>query len=234
MATHIIRPWFFQLGDQLQWSWAPQRLSELGHDVWLSHECKCSQWVYDLVWGLNPYLKGISKDKANFGELPGFEYKNVCDNFLKNWQIITGIDPQDDYPIIYYQPKLISELQDTILIDMNCSSRKDDYSFDVLNDYLSVYRDNPRAFSIKFKSFDQGDTLYGFPTTECNSIYHYCDMIHSCKKFVCLNSGGNSLASSLKRNKNIDVDCLVTHTPTFESMYARKNFFYPNINYVWL
>jgi len=189
---------------------------------------------HGLVWLNNPYIKGITSEEANCGEIPGFEYKNLCDSFVGNWELINHLPYTNDYPIIYYPPRLIPELQDTVLIDMNCSSRKDDYSFDVLNDYLSIYRNDPRAFSIKFKLFDQGDTLYGFPATGCNGLYHYCDMIHSCKKFVCLNSGGNSLASALKRNKNIDVDCLVTHTPTFESMYARKNFFYPNINYVWL
>ena len=90
------------------------------------------------------------------------------------------------------------------------------------------------AMAIKFTYFNAEGYEYGFPKIECNSIFHYCDMIHSCKKFICLNSGGHSLASALKRNKDIDIDCLETRVPKFESMYARKNFFYPNINYIWL
>lgn len=228
----IIRAHHKGLGDSIQVSTLPQLLHQQGHDVYISSETPCNQQVYDLVWGMNPYVKGSLSLPGNCGEIPGLEYDNLCDSFIGNWEMINGLDYTNDYPIVYYQPKEIKSLKDATIIDMSCNSRNGDYNKDHLLYFASYNYSRDGALQLAGDGIYAND--YGLPALEIKDIFHLCDVIASCKKYVCLNSGGHSLASALKRNKDIDVDCIVTHTPIFESMYVRKNFFYPNINYIWL
>ena len=222
------------IGDSLQFSTLPFMFHLKGYQVWISDQSPFkSRDIFDLIWGCNRYITGISSEPANCGEIPENKYDNPCDSFIQNWEKINGLEPLNHTPIIYYKPKEIPELKDVILIDISCSSRKNDYDFNLIYEYISNEYFSSKVLSITFTYFEY-EKHFDLPEIKCDSIFHYCDMIYSCKKFVCLNSGGHSLASAIKRFKDIDVDCLVTHTPTFDSMYAKKNFFYPNINYVWL
>ena len=232
MKKRIIRVWHSGLGDALQLSTLPSLYHAIGDEVWISDKTPCNDQVYELVWGENPYVKGKTSMDANCGEIPGNEYKNLCDSFIGNWEMINGFNHTNDYPIIYYEPKIYKDLENCTLIDMSCKSRKEDYDINKLQEYLDNI-DNELVYQLSGNGI-YNDRDYGFMRMVVNTIFDLCDYINSCKKYICLNSGGHSLASALKRNKDIDVDCLVTHTPTFDSMYVRKNFFYPNINYVWL
>jgi len=230
----IIRVWHSGLGDACQLSTLPALFHSQGYEVWISDKTPCSDSIYELIFGLNPYVMGKTSENANCGEIPGFEYRDVCGSFIGSWEMVNGMSHVNDYPIVYYQPKEIEWMKDVVIIDTSCKTAKANYTIDILNEYLSVYKNNEKVYAVKFINYVSDGYDLGFPKTEIRDLFHYCDVIHSCKKFVCLNSGGHSLSSALKRNKNIDVDCLVTHAPAFESMYSRNNFFYPNINYIWL
>jgi len=230
----IIRSWHDGLGDSLQHSTLPSLFHQQGYDVYISAETPCSDEVYELVWGLSPFVKGKMDKPGNCGEIIGREPKNVCGSFIGNWEIANFLPYTNDYPIIYYQPVLCPELSDITLVDMSCktSKREGDYDENVLQEYLDKQGGGGLVQIVGEKICS--DRIYVNDTITVNNIYELCNYISSCKRYICLNSGGHSLASALKRNKHINVDCLVTDNARFRSMYERKNFFYPNINYVWL
>ena len=226
----IIRPWHGGLGDSLQLSTLPEMLSKAGHDVYISLETPFrNKEIYDLVWRMNPYVIGGLNEEGNCGEIEGFEYQDTQKSFIKNWEKVNGLKPTNNYPKIYYHPKDIVGLHDVTLIDLTCHSLAEDYMNTDMGSYIEKHK------NVMYISHGQPTmgVQYGEPF-HIDNILDYCDAVYSCKKFVCLSSGGNPLASSIKRFKDIDVDCLVTHSKTIDSMHQRKLFFFDNINYVWI
>lgn len=212
----IIRIWHNGIGDSLQFSMLPRRFSQLGHDVYISDKSPFrNSEIYDLIWGMNPYVKGISKKEANCGEIPKNVYNNTENNFIKNWERINGLEPESETPEIYYKPKYKDEYKDTVLASIGSIALHDEYNMDDVMDYVG-----------KFKNLYIGWFM---------DLYDFCDAIYSCKKYICLSSGGNSLASALKKYKEIDVECLVPEkSEMIKNMASRKHFFYDNIKYVWI
>jgi len=227
----IIRPWFSGLGDHLQHSTLPRYFSELGHEVYLSNQARArNNEIIDLVWMKNPYIKGISNTPPNAGDIPGYVYENKYGNFIMNVEAAHGLEPKNTLPEVYYIPQKYQELSKSILIDISCKSLEDKYDFDKIEKHLVQYEDE-LVYILKNKNIYPDSNNLPFMVMEVDSIYDYCDYIASCKKFVCLSSGGNSLSAALHLT---NTDCLVQHTDTIDSMYERNLYFYPNINYIWL
>jgi hypothetical protein len=70
-------------------------------------------------------------------------------------------------------------------------------------------------------------------TTE--NIFQYADLIFSCKKFICLWSGGSVLSSAIKNQykKNLEIDCFKNYKihQNF-GILDKTHFWYENINYI--
>ena len=212
----ISQPWG-GLGDNLQYSTLPELFSKKGYDVYISNNNKVrNQEIFDLVWGLNPYIKGISDDPSNAGE-----YKNI------NWppeeqneysmhriEISHGFEKTNFFPKIYYNPQIIPELNNDILIDLTGSSQVYElYKYIEYIDYFTPLIIN-RNKNIKIITFEKiqpnpiFEDVYNYlklkiPNIEylkMNSLINYCDVIKSCDTIIIVNSGINSLASAIKLN----------------------------------
>ena len=235
MGDIIIRAWHGALGDSLQHSWIPKYFTEIGHDVYVSNEIPfTNQEIKELVWLKNPYIKGFSNKKPNTGDIPEITYRNIHGQFIMNWQDCHGVMPYSLYPEIYYIPHYNPDLKNAIIIDASCGSLKKEYNKKILYEYLDKYRKSGN-FILVFDKIKTENEYYNFHTIQVNSIYTYCDIIFSCKKFVCLSSGGNSLASAIKKYRNnLSVECIMMDTPIMTSMKDQHLFIYPNIDYTWL
>jgi hypothetical protein len=222
----IIKPYFKSLGDHLQHSVFARRFSELGHRVYLSSKAEAwNKEIIDLVWYQNPYILGLSDAEPNVGDLETIPYRNYCDNFIGNWEIAHGLEPKSTKPEVYYQPNKIEWLADKVVVDISCRSLAKEYDFDKVFSYLiSHYEDMVHLKGNNICSdIEMADDL------DVANIYYYCDIITSCKKFVCLSAGGNCLASAY----DINADCIMQQTPTMLSMLERKLFMFENVNYIW-
>jgi hypothetical protein len=232
MPNKIILPYFMGLGDSLQFSTLPRKFTEAGFDVYLSNEIKFSNdGIKKLVWDLNPYIKGISNELPNAGDLDGVIYQNYGFGFIGNWEKIHELEPTSKIPDIYYYPQLNHDLADSTIIDISSKSLSKIYCVDILLEFIRKWYKNP--IFVVGKNFN-GIIGVNDKVIHINDIFQYCDIIYSCKKYVCLNSGGNSLAAGLTKYRDLDIDCIMIDSEQTRGMEVRRHFFYDCINYIWV
>ena len=215
------------LGDWLANSTLPERYNKQGDDVYLSSQCEFNNdQVKDLILK-NPYIKGISDEPYNIGSENILRNLDISKFVLYETNLVWlrefthNFDPKNSNPIIYYQPKFRKEFMDKTLIDFNSITWAEYYDFEKMGKFID---ENQDCLAINDKT---GKFKNNYITKD---IYEYIDILYSCKKFICLNSGGNSLISAIKRYRVLlEVD--VFSPPQFEEDLLGKLFKFPNINY---
>lgn len=204
----IEQPWG-GLGDNLQYTTLPELYTTLGYEVYISSKnAYRNPEIYDLVWKLNPFIKNISDETPNAGACKYFEglHKSISEHSIRNIEYAHGITfGSEKYPKIYYNPKVIQDLSNTLILDItNISSH---ITFDIsliekqLTKIMKLYP-NLKPLKITFKNIKNRD-LQSLTCDEyiINNIYEYCDVINSCKIFVSPPSGNYCLASSIKQDR---------------------------------
>jgi hypothetical protein len=221
----IYQPWG-GLGDNLQFSTLPKLYSELGYDVYISvSNVYRNPEIYDIVWKNNPYIKGISDLTPNAGSCKGCDY--ISQHYIKNIELSHNITHgTEKYPMIYYTPKKIESLYNTIIYDTTSTSStySDDFIKTRFTSILEQYN-NCEKKQIYFKKI-QNRIIPELQTDmiEVDDIYHYCDIIFSCKAFICTFSGSAVLASAIKNNRSTpEIYCF--HNKT-EHIYIFDNIQY--------
>lgn len=204
----------------------------MGYDVYVSNRIPYrNDGIRKFVWETNPYIKGFSDKEPNCGET--FVYKQKHAGYMGNWQIAHGITPVVRYPLVYYTPKKDKQAVDRILLDVTCTSLKDDYNPEQIKEYLDK---NYKKEEILLTCFDDGISismllLEGYDMIFVKDLFHYSDLINSCKKYVCLFTGGMVLASALQKKQT---DCLCVDNPKMRVTEYSSHYFFDNINYIWL
>jgi len=160
------------LGDNLQFSTLPEVGAKLGYEVWISnHNFYRNEDIKDLVWGLNPHIKGFTDERGNMPSHINYDPKN---NIITDWEIRLFGKAYNDSPKLYYETKIVESVKDKTLIDANAISSPIDFSYIVDN--------NPHATLLNSKK-ENMESLF---TTD---IYNWVDVITSCKRFLCQYSG---------------------------------------------
>lgn len=233
------------LGDNLQFSTLPELFSKKGFDVYISiNNIVRNQEIFDLVWGLNPYVKGVCNDSEGFtvGSNMQRSWPKAEDNyyFINRIEIAHGHSPQNLYPKIYYNPKLINDYFKYTIIDVTGESQSFDLKFEYLQKYINDYIINKNIASenvriIGFNNLKKRDNIIYFPnycTLYIENIYEYCDIIHSCENYLTSNSGAHSLASAIKQeNERPNIVCW-NHWENWPECFEKGYYCYPNVNYV--
>jgi hypothetical protein len=222
----IGQPWG-GLGDNLQFSTLPQLYSEQGYDVYISNQNAIrNQEIYDLIWGMNPYIKGTLNSPPTAGACKGFH--RHTDNPMKNMELMHGLsNGTQKYPIIYYKPKLISDLSNCLLFDTTSIAQKYRNKRIISDEFANVFSKYPHLDKkrVVFKHLpNRDDPPFDTDTIEVNSIYEYCDMIYSCNVFLCLLSGQSALASAIKQDNP---------TPIIHSVLPSSNHYPRGLMYVF-
>jgi hypothetical protein len=211
----IYQPWG-GLGDNLQFSTLPRLYTEKGYDVYISKDnVYRNPEIYDLVWACNPYVKGISDSPSNAGSCRGITIFNQ-ENCMKNMELTHGLSHgTSKYPEIYYQPKILPELENVLLYDMTSisSSYSDKFIEQRFQPIFEKY-DNLERKKVVFSNIKNRDVSdLKDESIQINSIFEYCDVIASCKVFLCLFSGSSVLASSIKQDNPFPKIYCAHHTP---------------------
>jgi len=222
----ISQPWG-GLGDNLQFSTLPKLYSDQGYEIYISKDnAYRNKEIYDLVWKWNPYVKGETDLPPNAGACRGLEYHHEG-QFIKNIELTHRLDKGNSpYPVVYYTPKKIEELSNTVIYDTTSisSSYSDEFIYSNFNTIMEQYK-GYNLKQIKFSNISNRVTP-DFHTEEItvNNIFEYCDIIYSCKVLICVMSGSSVLASAIKNtNTTPDIHCFHTR--------HERGFMFDNITY---
>jgi len=122
MKKILYQPWG-GLGDNLQFSTLPEMFSKLGYEVYISKNNRYRNFeIFELVWKLNPYVKGISSERHNIGDICSYTRIHPQKSIIYNQEASHGIVPENEIPKIFYTPKIINEFQDKIFVDLSAKS----------------------------------------------------------------------------------------------------------------
>jgi len=202
------------LGDHLSLSTLPEEFTKLGFEVYLSsRNVHRNIEIYNLVWALNPYILGFSDEPANSGHAIGIEYTNKP--FIECVENNQGIfNTGNKYPKIYREHNLIEVLKDKTILNLESISANYDSvdvikKIDELIESLSVDKkdilkiktvQDPNIFGGNFANNKQVSIIdVDYEDYNVNNINEYCDVIHSCKNYITLHSGGASVAAAIRK-----------------------------------
>lgn len=225
------------LGDNLLYSTLPELFARQGRRVFVSDQNRTrNPEIHDLVWGLNPYVSGVSTAPAKAGMaqlLDRFDPLSHILNWLTRIEVAHGFAPTNDLPKVYYQPKPHPVLAGRVVVDVNSSTIK--YPPEEIENFIRLtcarfhYRMSELT-QLRFARSDVSDSNGGMPDTPfhtISSIYELCDALASAKAFITVHSGANTLAAALKGN----ADSPAIHCAVDADHYNQKCYIWRNIDY---
>ena len=218
MKIIISQPWG-GLGDNLQYSTLPELFHNKGYEVFISINNKVrNPEIYDLVWRKNPYIKGVINDAPNAGECNNIFWPSESQNeySMHRVELSHNFPRSNFYPKIYYEPKYMNDVSNTILIDLTGSSQV--YKLPKYIEYIDYFfplLDHKKTIKILcfknlnvvpifddvYKYLIKKDPQKNIDLLQVINLEHYCDLINSCDSIIIVNSGVNSLASAIKKDK---------------------------------
>ena len=198
----VIQVGYGGLGDHLFHSHLPRIAKATGaySRVLVSRRSVCRNESYlQLVWEQNPYVDGFCDEEAL---IPEFEHVEPGMNLLDKIMLERGLDDGARFhePEVYYKPKVIPELSGKRLYDPNYVSNAG---------YIP-----PREFQQFFRERGLPDLQLSpgakshpapgeCPEMKTKDLWEYCDFIASCEEFMCLTSGGATLAAALGKRATV-------------------------------
>ena len=226
------------LGDNLQFSTLPEEFyKQQGRDTYISSQASFrNQEIYDLVWGCNPYIKGIKDGDWSAGDTPD-RHRVIESDCISNWEALHGLKPTNKYPKIYYEPEKISSFDNVILVDLSSISiTYDAEKILKLYDAVKKTHEGMVFLSVEFTNKIKGATIIEPDVTgvvEIESIFTYVDLMYSSYGVVSLHSGQNHLASAIKNqyNNNLEVYCLMNEYE-YQRQKDKSIFVFDNVNYL--
>ena len=250
MSDVLLGSYFGGLGDTLQFSTLPEEFSkQQGRDTYIVSETTFrNKEIYDLVWGCNPYVKGVKDGRRTAGDTPEINFVNPNGYYssITNWEYLHGLEPTNSLPKIYYEPKKLEGYEDTILVDLSSISLKhngDKSSFppaydekEVLTEYNKLRYFNPKKKFAKVNfSQDLGTNSFNFNsdlTITVDSIFHYCDLMNSVYGILGLYSGQSALSAAIiEYNPDLLSMCLISEA-VYKKHCKQSGFIFENLKYI--
>lgn len=223
----ISQPWG-GLGDNLQFTTLPELYTKLGYKVYISSKnVYRNPEIYDLVWKFNLYVEGISDLETNAGSCRGYNDSHM--DFISEIELNHNLEGYRKYPVIYYTPKFISDLSNSLVFDITSisSNPNDSQIKSSFESILNKYTELPKI-KIEYEKINNRNLSYLTENTyTIKSIYDLCDVIYSCKVFLCLFSGASVLASAIKQDTSSpDIYCFHDSKYTDTRSYKFNNVTY--------
>ena len=250
MSDVLIGAWHGGLGDSLQFSTLPEEFyKQQGRETYVADGCNFrNKEIYDLVWGCNPYVKGVKEGRRNAGDIPEIEFtnKNGHHSSITNWEELHGLEPNNSLPKIYYKPKKIEGYEDTILVDLSSVSLKhngDKSSFPpaydgkevraTYNKIREMYKEC-RFGAVQFVQDLETKTFTVLTDLDIpvRSIFHYCDLMASAYGVIGLYSGQSALSAAIiEYNPDLLSLCIVSEA-VYKKHSKQSGFIFDNLNYL--
>ena len=226
------------LGDNLQFSTLPEEFhKQQGRDTYISSQASFrNQEIYDLVWGCNPYIKGIKEGDWSAGDTPD-RHRVIESDCISNWEALHGLKPTNKYPKIYYEPEKFSSFDNVILVDLSSISiTYDAEKILKLYDAVKKTHEGMVFLSVEFTNKIKGATIIEPDVTgvvEIESIFTYVDLMYSSFGVISLHSGQNHLAAAIKNqyNNDLEVYCLMDEYE-YQRQKDKSIFVFDNVNYL--
>ncbi len=200
--TLIIEIPYGGLGDLLFHSHLPRIAKEHGgyQKVLINQTAVVRHADYArLVWEPNPFVDGYTEQpgiKINIAE--AIQLTEAGQNLLDSIMLLFGLNDGKirHEPELFYKPKFISDyhvkVYDPNFISWIGNIEKRDVMWHIKKHNIKLDA---------YMKFRNEKALFIAPTgmrmIETNSIFDYCDLIHSAEVFYCLTSGSASIASAL-------------------------------------
>lgn len=238
----ILKPHAGGLGDHLLYSTLPRRCYENSEEFKLFYPTGVrNEETIDLVWGKNPYFAGYAPKEEPFDAEEFLKARSLL-HWVKNFEwSIQGIERMcgfggilSRFPEIYYEPKIIDDWKDTVFIDpFSTSQWFPDAQFEAFYRWVLRWRlDLQKSNIYILKSPGSGSLgpsriFNMIPEWFCKDIYEYCDIIASCKAFLCTESGSSALAAAIHRENSFHRVFALCTTQHFND----RIFLYPSVRY---
>ena len=238
MDDLILSAYHGGLGDNLQFSTLPEEFhKQQGRDtyIWSQASFRNSE-IYDLVWGCNPYIKGIKEGDWSAGDTPD-RHRVIESDCISNWEALHGLKPTNKYPKIYYEPEKISSFDNVILVDLSSISiTYDEEKILKLYDAVRKTHEGMVFLEVEFTNKIKGATIIEPDVTgvvEIESIFTYVDLMYSSFGVISLHSGQNHLAAAIKNqyNNDLEVYCLMDEYE-YQRQKDKSIFVFDNVNYL--
>ena len=238
MDDVILSAYHGGLGDNLQFSTLPEEFhKQQGRDTYIWSQASFrNQEIYDLVWGHNPYVKGIKDGDWRAGDTPD-RHRVIESDCISNWEALHGLKPTNKYPKIYYEPEKISSFDNVILVDLSSISiTYDEEKILKLYDAVRKTHEGMVFLEVEFTNKIKGATIIEPDVTgvvEIESIFTYVDLMYSSFGVISLHSGQNHLASAIKNqyNNDLEVYCLMDEYE-YQRQKDKSIFVFDNVNYL--
>lgn len=226
------------LGDALVFSHIPRLAKETGRyeRVFVSNLTKYGRPEYkNLVWETNPYVDG-------FTDSPGSFTKDVqFGRILEKWvDIYDGVNLMDSIMLLHdiddrkrgHKPECYHEIKERrdlewlrkeVVLDIGSRTISTaDFNVERFLSVLSEQGCEPSVFIVA-KGLTNSMHLEGKRVITPKDIYDWCDIMKHAKEYVCFNSGGYWLSSSLGikgthvwiREKNLPAWSYLDHRNVF-------------------
>ena len=234
----LYQPWG-GLGDNLQFSTLPRRFAEDNTKTFISRKnVYRNDEIKKIVWDPNPFITNSeSNETPNCGSSTTAAPTRALTSArnIVEWQEIRhGLEPKSLLPEVHYTPQLISDLNDTMVVDLGAHSSflHNKYNLIMLVENInSILKENENYRTILVNSkYNKGrlDRLYShLEGLEIADIFHYADVVKNCKKFVCLYSGSSVLASCLRKKETL---CVVPYGT--EKIFGPCTWLFPTVQYM--
>lgn len=238
--TFIIKAAYGGLGDHLFYSHLPRIAKQSGgfDRVLVSERSNFRHTDYRrLIWENNPFVDGFTVEEApvlTLGTVGGG--RNILDEVM----LFRGLDDGVRFhePELYFDPKPDPLLKGAIVYDPNFVSYVGAVSTEDVDRYFTANGIVPDVMlTVRGKAAPA--TRFG-SIFETQSFEHYCSVIRSAGRFICLTSGGATLAAALGKpvtalwgsgqNRMFHHSRLHTFINVHPS-FADRNF--PRANQIW-
>jgi hypothetical protein len=236
------------LGDNLAFSTLPELFNNKGIMCYIhiNNSTRNDDEVYDLVWGVNPFIIGKSNDTPNAGSCRLKYWTPARFNkwFIERIEIAHDLKPTSYYPKIYYEPKIILDLSNTIFIDLTGVSQI--FHFNKSKEFIDYFvpkiiNKNKPIKIVNRKKFINShfEKVYDYLKLKLNnceyytidSLYMYCDVIKSCYMFITHNTGIQSLAAAIKQDSELPNILCCNQFQTFTEQENKGYYNYKNVEY---
>jgi len=218
MSDVLIAAYHGGLGDNLQFSTLPEQFAiQQGRDTYVWDRAFFrNPEIAQLVWGTNPFIKGVKGGQWNAGDIPEIKFENVAGNSIASWEQLHGLEPVNKYPKIYYQPNKV-DLKDVILVDISTITRDYDHE-KLLKVYEDIRKEHPGKVFAKVEFQNEINTRKGIDIAHDGkhvtypvpvdgkipivNIFAYADAMASSFGLISVHSGQSHLSSAIKNQYN--------------------------------
>lgn len=227
MNRIIIWQPFGGLGDNLSYSTLPRLCAEKNIECYVSREnVYRNDNIKDFVWGYNPWVKYIDENPKKL--LNYFHHAIPGKNAIEMVEYNHGLDINNHYPEIYYEPVYREEYKDVILYDFNSVT----YNWaDKLRDKNFVICNEGDVFQVRSQYSKYTSSLMA-DELKINNLELYSDILFSCKSIYTVHSGIEVLAAGIKNQYNKDLEINVLSPREFLPANRPGGYWFNNVRYI--